>query len=84
MHIYKNASFSFFNKHFWSVDSKSAIHFFRRALENPDNPDKTQYPDHVRTAANNVAKSLPPPPILLENEAAAQSVNFGQSYRDIR
>ena len=30
-----------------------------------------QYPDHVRTAASNVAKSLPPPPILLENEAAA-------------
>ena len=23
-----------------------------------------QYPDHVRTAASNVAKSLPPPPIL--------------------
>ena len=30
-----------------------------------------QYPDHVRTAASNVGKSLPPPPILLENEAAA-------------
>ena len=24
----------------------------------------TQNPDHVRTAASNVAKSLPPPPIL--------------------
>ena len=42
MHIYKNTFFSFFNKHFWSVDSKSAIHFFRRALENPDNPEKSQ------------------------------------------
>ena len=30
-----------------------------------------QYPDHVRIAASNVAKSLPLPPILLENEAAA-------------
>ena len=24
----------------------------------------TQYPEHVRTATSNVAKSLPPPPIL--------------------
>ena len=31
----------------------------------------TQYPDHVRKTASNVAKSLPPPPILQENEAAA-------------
>ena len=30
-----------------------------------------QYAHHVRTAASNVAKSLPPLPILLENEAAA-------------
>ena len=34
-----------------------------------------QYPDHVRTAASNVAKFLPPLPILLENEAAA-AANF--------
>ena len=30
-----------------------------------------QYPNHVRTAASNVTKSLPLPPILWENEAAA-------------
>ena len=30
-----------------------------------------QYPDHVKTAASNIAKSLPPPPISWENEAAA-------------
>ena len=35
------------------------------------NNNDSQYPDHVRTAASNVAKSLSPPPILLENEAAA-------------
>ena len=37
----KNTSFYFFNKLFWGVDSKSAIHFFRSALENHDNPEKT-------------------------------------------
>ena len=30
----------------------------------PVRPPPLQYPDHVRTAASNVAKSLPPPPIL--------------------
>ena len=28
-----------------------------------------QYPEHVRIAASNVAKSLPPLPILQQNEA---------------
>ena len=37
---YKKTRLSFYNKHFWGVDSKSAIHFFRPALENPDNPEK--------------------------------------------
>ena len=27
----------------WGVDSKSEIHFFRPALENPDNPEKTNF-----------------------------------------
>ena len=28
---------------FSGVDSKSEIHFFRPALENPDNPEKTNF-----------------------------------------
>ena len=28
---------------FWGVDSKFEIHFFRPALENPDNPEKTNF-----------------------------------------
>ena len=36
-------SFSFFNKRFWGVDSKSAIHFFLPALENPNNPEKINF-----------------------------------------
>ena len=31
---------------FWGVDSKSAIHFFRLALESPDNPEKKNFPDY--------------------------------------
>ena len=38
-----NTSFSFYNDFFWGVDSKSAIHFFRPALENPDNLEKTTF-----------------------------------------
>ena len=38
----KNTSSSFLNKCFLGVDCKSAIHFFRLALENPDNPENTK------------------------------------------
>ena len=40
-HIKKHIFFFFLINFFWGVDSKSAIHFFWRALENPDNPEKT-------------------------------------------
>ena len=31
---------------FGGVDSKSAIDFYRPTLENPDNPEKTIFPDY--------------------------------------
>ena len=34
----KTRLFIFLINVFWGVDSKSAIRFFRSALENPDNP----------------------------------------------
>ena len=37
----KTLLFLFFMNVFWDVDSKSAIHFFRLALKNPNNPEKT-------------------------------------------
>ena len=48
MHIgYKKTRlFLFLINVFWGVDSKSAIHFFRLALENPDNPEKKIFPDY--------------------------------------
>ena len=37
-------AFSFFLINvIWGVDFKYAIHFFRPALENPDNPEKTNF-----------------------------------------
>ena len=44
------------------VKTTDFIIFFYNALRNT--LYDTQYPDHARTAASNVAKSLPPPPIL--------------------
>ena len=42
----KNTSFHFLMNVFLGVDSKSGIHFFRLALENPDNPEKSIFPDY--------------------------------------
>ena len=39
----KTRLFLFLTNVFWGVDSKSAIHFFRPALENPDNPEKANF-----------------------------------------
>ena len=45
-HVKKHVFFFFLINVFWGVDSKSAIHFFRPALENPHNPEKTFFPDY--------------------------------------
>ena len=39
----KTHLFLFLMNVFWGVDSKSAIHFFRPALENPDNLEKNNF-----------------------------------------
>ena len=43
MHIQNPRLFLFLTNDFYCADFKSAIRFFRPALETPDNPEKTNF-----------------------------------------